>query len=87
MSRDLKIDDYQIVENLICKTLRRMKGGGRGRFMGVDTIAASQPLYRFVGDELKKYSVDGDVKVIDLDDMRVKNPPKLYAPQGICGGM
>ena len=50
LSKELGIDDYQIVENIICETLRKLEGGGGDRYLGVDTIAVDQPLCQFVND-------------------------------------
>ena len=80
LSRKLGIDDYQIVENMICETLRRLEGGGEDRFLGVDTIASDQPLYQFVEDVLKKVGSDGSDMVVDMEEMKRNNPAKIYSP-------
>ena len=73
------IEDYQIVENLICETLRLQRGGGR-KYLGVDTVAVEQPLYQFDGDVL--YCINrGGRKVVDLNKLRELNPPKGYNPR------
>ena len=80
LSRELEIDDYQIIENLICETLRRLEGGGGDRLMGVDTVAVDQPLYQFVNGVLKKTDSDGNIKVLNIEEVKLKNPEIEYAP-------
>ena len=81
LSRELGIDDYQIVENMICETLRRLEGGGGDRFLGVDTVAVDQPLYQFVYGVLKKTDSDGKIEVVNIEEMKMNNPSKEYAPR------
>ena len=80
LSAELGIEDYQIVENLICETLRDKYGKG-GQYLGVDTIGVEQPLYQFVEDVLYSIGRDGNVEEINLDEVRRKNPPKGYNPR------
>lgn len=79
LSSELGIEDYQIVENLICETLRLHEGGGT-KYLGVDTVAVDQPLYQFVEDVLYCIGRGGDRKEVDLNQLREMNPPKGYAP-------
>ena len=45
-SKKLGIDDYQVVEILICGMLRREEGEGTDRLTGLDNIMVNQPLYQ-----------------------------------------
>ena len=80
LSVHLGIEDYQIVENLICETLRD-KYGKNGQYLGVDTIAVDQPLYQFVEDVLYSIGRDGKVEEINLNEVRRLHPPKGYNPR------
>ena len=81
LSRELAIEDYQIVENLICETLRWMEGGGTDRFTGVDTVALNQPLYKFIRGVLMKFSCDGGVSRVDLGKIRSAPVIREYNPR------
>ena len=57
-----------------------MEGGGGDRFLGVDTIAVDQPLYQFVYGVLNRTGSDGKVVLVDIEETKMNNPPKAYAP-------
>ena len=80
LSKELQIDDYQIVENIVCETLRWVEGDETGKFVGVDTIAVDQPLYTFVGKVLHVVGADGHTEELDLDKFKQQHPAKEYKP-------
>jgi len=87
LSRELQIDDYQIVENIVCETLRWMEGDQTGKFVGVDTIAVDQPLYTFVGGVLHVIGANGCAGQLDFEKFKREHPAKEYNPQFEWWGM
>lgn len=76
----LGIRDYQIVENLICETLRRIEGDGGDRFVGVDTIGVDQPLYTFVDRILCAIGDNGEKKPVNISALKRRYKAKTYNP-------
>lgn len=81
LAQELGLCDYQIVENMICETLRWHAGDERDRFMGVDTVGIDQPLYSFVHEELLRIGSNGVVSSIDLNTLKTQKATKIYAPK------
>ena len=79
LALELDIDDNQIVENMICETLRLYEGGGSNKYVGVDTIGVDQPLYQFINNVLTRVTRDGSSE-INISDMKKKHPPRKYDP-------
>ena len=80
IAKKLNIGDYQIVENLICETLRRLEDGGGDRYVGVDTIGIEQPLYRFVQDVLHVVRRGGVMKPANIRLLKNKRKVEDYQP-------
>ena len=80
ISMKLKIRDYQIVENLICETLRRHEDAGGDRYVGVDTIGVGQPLYMFVQDVLHMVGRRGTMQPADIRLIKGRRRVEDYEP-------
>ena len=80
IARKLHIDDYQVIENLICETLRWLKGDMSERLVGVDTVAVNQPLYEFVDGVLFKVG-RRTREAIDMDELKRRYRGEEYNPE------
>ena len=79
LSLELEINDHQIVENMICETLRLLEGGGTNKYVGVDTIGVDQPLYQFKNNTLMRVTRNGSSE-INLVEVKKNHPPREYDP-------
>lgn len=80
ISRELHIEDLQVVENILCETLRWLCGNENLKMLGVDTIGINQPLYQFIGERLIREEADGSRAIIDLASLRSAKPSRTYSP-------
>ena len=81
LSEELQIEDFQIIENIICETLRWISGDEGDKLLGVDTVGINQPLYLFVRDHLTRIASDGSSAIIDLEALRKYKAPRIYSPK------
>ena len=84
VSRELGIDGYSVVENLICETSRWMEGGKSENYAGMDKITINQPLYQIVDDVLHKIRCCGDREVVNGDELQNIYPVMVYDPKFHC---
>lgn len=76
----LNMDEYQVVENLICETLRWLAGNMSHRHIGVDTVAIDQLLYVFIEGVLFKVGRDTR-EAIDMEEMKWRYMGEEYNPK------
>ena len=70
ISYKLGIEDYSVVEDLNCETLRWIEGCNSERYSGMDTIVVDQPLYQIVDDDLHTIGYCGDRKIVNGDELQ-----------------
>ena len=80
IARELGIDDYQVVENLLCEMLRWLERQESDKLVGIDTVGVNQPLYEIEEDDVLYKKGASSREAMNFDEIRSKKGEE-YSPR------